>query len=74
MTEWIYVLNKISFGSAAYPDFVCLHRDIFLKKIKNDYLTKKCGGGGRAKAPPAPLVAPPLLIIVAGNNSKEFFT
>ena len=50
MTEWICVLNKLSFGSAAYPDFVCLRRDTFLQKIKNDYLAKKWG----AKARPAP--------------------
>ena len=43
-------LNKFSFGSAAYPDFVCLRRDTFLQKIKNDYLAKKWG----AKARPAP--------------------
>ena len=42
MTEWICVLNKLSFGLAAYPDFVCLPRDTFLQKIKNDYLAKKC--------------------------------
>ena len=58
MTEWICVLNKLSFGSAAYPDFVCLRRDTFLQKIKNDYLEKS--GGMGAKVPPAPLVAPPL--------------
>ena len=49
MTEWICVLNKLFFGSAAYPDFVCLRRDTFLQKIKNDYLAKKCvcvAGGG----------------------------
>ena len=42
VTEWICVLNKLSFCSAAYPDFFCLRRDTFLKKIKNDYLAKKC--------------------------------
>ena len=49
VTEWICVLNKLSLGSAAYPDFICFRRH-FLQKIKNDYLLK----------PPSPLVAPPL--------------
>ena len=44
MTEWICFLNKLSFGSADYPDFVCLRRDTILQRIKNDYLAKLCGG------------------------------
>ena len=35
VTEWIFVLNKLSFGSAVYFDFVCLRRDTFVQKIKN---------------------------------------
>ena len=71
-------MNKLSFGSAAYPDLICLGGDTFLQKIKNDYLAKKCvcvcvcGGGGGivgAKAPAAPLVAPPLFEI---SNGFEF--
>ena len=42
VTEWTCVLNKLSFGPAAYSDFVCLRKDTFLQKIKNDYLAKKC--------------------------------
>ena len=58
--EQICVSNKLSFSSAAYPDFVCLRRDTFLQKIKNDYLPKSGGGReGRIKAP-RPLVAPSL--------------
>ena len=66
MTEWIFVLNKLSFGSAAYPDFVCLRRDTVLQKIKNDYLAKKWRGGGYS--PPAPLVALPLV-----DQGSEFY-
>ena len=40
VTEWICVLNKLSFDSAAYPDIVCLRKDTFLQKIKTDYLAK----------------------------------
>ena len=45
MTEWCCILNKLSFGSTGYPDFVSLRRDTFFQKIKNDYLAKKGGGG-----------------------------
>ena len=31
MTEWICVLNELSFDSAAYPDIVCLRKDTFKK-------------------------------------------
>ena len=62
-------LNKLSFGSAAYPDFVCLRKDTFLQKIKNDYLAKKWGWGGSGwglKAP-NPLVVPSLK-----NQNKNY--
>ena len=65
MTEWICVLNKLSFGSAAYPDFVCLRRNTFLQKMKNDCLATK---GGGHKAPPSP---PSGATPVTGNETNE---
>ena len=53
MTEWFCILNKLSFGSTGYPDFVSLRRDTFFQKIKNDYLAKKWRGGDKAPQPPS---------------------
>ena len=59
MTEWFCILNKLSFGSTGYPDFVSLRRDTFFQKIKNDYLAKKWGG---VKAPQPTSGAAPVII------------
>ena len=67
MTEWICVLNKLSSGSAVYPDFVCLRRNTFLQKIKNDYLATKWWRGGGIKPPSTPRGATPL----TGNETNE---
>ena len=57
MTEWICVLNILSFSSAAYPDFVCLRRDTFLQKI----ITQQKRGSPPHSRPSSPRGAAPVL-------------